>query len=480
MFDITTLNLVFPEIFLVLVSLVLLIIGVVKGNNYTYNIGFASIFSLLLICFYYLNYYNQGQVSIWYDAFVTNKFIIFSKILLLIASIIIILMLIDIARKDRLNINFEFPIIILLSLLGMMIMVSSNNFLSLYMGLELQSLSLYILAAIARDNSKSSEAGIKYFVLGALSSGLLLYGVSLIYGYSGTISFVKLSEILNHDNVNIAIIIGMVFIISAICFKLSAVPFHMWTPDVYQGAPTIVTALFAILPKIAMLSLFIRLMLECFGDLITKWQQIIIFVSAASMIIGSLGAIKQTNIKRIFAYSSIGHVGFILMGLAAASEAGIKSIIIYLFIYMTMTAGGFACLLMIKQRNILRDELYYLSGLSKSNPVLAFCLAILMLSMAGVPPMAGFFAKFYVFSASLSAKLYWLSIIGIISSVVATYYYLKIIKVMYFDDVMEAIDNEAYKEIKVTMFVATLFNIIFFLAPTSLINSAEVIAGVIF
>ena len=334
--------------------------------------------------------------------------------------------------RDLKSVKFEYPIIVLLSILGMFFMVSSNDLILFYLGLELQSLALYVLASIDRDNIKSSEAGVKYFILSALSSGLLLYGCSLIYGFTGSTNFVNIAS--STENFNVGSIFGMVFILVGLSFKVSAVPFHMWTPDVYQGAPTSVTSFFSVVPKVAGIAILIKFMYIPFREVLSEWQYILVFMSIASMILGALAAIGQTNIKRLMAYSSIGHIGYAIAGIAAGSENGFKSTLVYISIYVVMNIGAFACILLMKRDGKYIEEIQELSGVSKNHPLMSLGLLIILFSLAGVPPLAGFFAKFYIFMAVIESGMYTLAIVGLVTTVVSAFYYIRIIKVMYFDE----------------------------------------------
>jgi len=379
--------------------------------------------------------------------------------------------------------RFEYPILVVFATLGMMMMVSANDLISLYLGLEMQSLSLYVIAAFQRDDQRSTEAGLKYFVLGALASGLLLYGSSLIYGFAGTTNFDQLAALFNYASEagpGTGVIFGIVFIMAGLAFKVSAVPFHMWTPDVYEGAPTPVTAFFSVAPKIAALALFIRVMIGPFGDLLQQWQQIVAFVSIASMILGALTAINQRNIKRLMAYSSIGHVGYALIGLAVGDAAGIRGVLIYLAIYLVMNVGTFACILCMRRDDRMVEGIDDLAGLSKSHPMLAAALAIFMFSMAGIPPLAGFFGKLYVFLAAIEAELYTLAVIGVLTSVIAAFYYIRIIRVMYFDDIEESLDKPVERELRLVLAATGLFVMLFFLYPSPVLSSAATAAAALF
>jgi NADH-quinone oxidoreductase subunit N len=375
--------------------------------------------------------------------------------------------------------RFEYPVLILLASTGMMMMVSANDLIALYLGLELQSLSLYVLAAFKRDSGRATEAGLKYFVLGALSSGMLLYGASMIYGFAGSTNFAQIATALN-GQASIGLVVGIVFLSAGLAFKVSAVPFHMWTPDVYEGAPTPVTAFFAVAPKVAAMALFVRAILTPFGDIAHEWQQIIIVVSALSMLLGAFAAIAQTNIKRLMAYSSIGHVGYALIGLAAGTEEGVRGILIYLAIYLAMNVGTFACILCMRQKDQMVEGVSDLAGLAKTHPGMALLLAGFMFSLAGVPPLAGFFGKFYIFMSAINAGLYVLAVIGVLSSVVGAYYYLRIVKIMYFDEASEPLAKPVRGELGAVMTVTGLFTMLFFLWPAPLLSMAATAARSLF
>lgn len=471
---------IYPEIFLAISALFLLILGAFKGNEFSpkqTRLAMLSLFVTAGLVFYT----PDENVIIFTGQLLTNGFTKFCKILILGGSFVALYLSLGRYRENKEKRVCEFSVLVLLATLGMLFMVSANGFLSLYVGLELQSLALYVLAAIHRDDAKSSEAGLKYFVLGALSSGIILYGISLIYGFTGTVGFVQIRELYAAGgDLPVGALVGLVFLFAGICFKISAVPFHMWTPDVYEGSPMSVTAFFAVAPKIASIALFVRLALEPFSAFSDQWQQIIIFVSAASMVIGSLGAIQQTNIKRLIAYSSIGHVGFILLGLAAASEEGVKGILIYILIYATLSLGIFACIMMVNRRDGRSDDISTFSGLSKTKPVLAFAIAVIMFSMAGIPPFAGFFGKFFVILAAIQSELYVLSVIAVVSSVIAAFYYLKIVKIMYLDESVVPLDTALQPEHKHVAFVATVFNIFFVLGFTPIMVYAEEAAKWVF
>ena len=420
-----------PEIALAAGALLLLLIGVFSKNA---NRLVATLALLLVggaaIALFFIPLTSE---PIFNGAFIHDEFARFMKIATLIASAVAIVLAVGHGRHQSFG-RFEYPILIVTATLGMMVMISAHDLIALYIGLELQSLSLYVLAAIKRDSVRSTEAGIKYFVLGAMSSGLLLYGASLVYGMTGQTNFDGIAAALE-GGADTGLIFGLVFLLAGLAFKVSAVPFHMWTPDVYQGAPTPVTAFFAAAPKLAAMALLVRVVSQPFADVADEWQQVITFIAIGSMVLGAFAAIGQNNIKRLMAYSAIGHVGFILVGLAAGTEAGVQGVIIYLMIYLATILGTFACILAMRTSDGMVENISDLAGISKTNPVMAVILAALMFSLAGVPPLAGFFAKFYVFSAAIEAGLYPLAVIGVLASVVGAFYYLRVVKIMYFDDV---------------------------------------------
>jgi NADH-quinone oxidoreductase subunit N len=420
-----------PEIILAVGALALLMIGAFGGDRATPVVTGLSVALLVIAAVSLILMPAEGET--FNGAFILDGFARFMKVVTLIGSGVAIAMSVGYARAQKFE-RFEYPVLIVIATLGMMMMISANDLIALYLGLELQSLALYVVAAINRDSVRSTEAGLKYFVLGALSSGMLLYGASLIYGFTGQTTFDGIAAALEASGSSLGLIFGLVFLIAGIAFKISAVPFHMWTPDVYEGAPTPVTAFFAAAPKVAAMAMFIRVVIGPFEPVTPDWQQILSFISIASMLLGAFAAIGQHNIKRLMAYSSIGHMGFALVGLAAGNEAGVQGVIIYILIYMAMTLGAFACILAMRRRDGMVEEISDLAGLSKTNPIMAFMLAMILFSLAGIPPLAGFFAKFYVFLAAIQAGLYVLAVIGVLASVVGAYYYLSIIRVMYFDE----------------------------------------------
>ena len=423
----------FPEIALSIAIILLLLIGLFQSKNSFNNIN--SLSSLVLIFIGFLIFLNNDLNFANYKFFFTNSsFIQFFKILIIAGSFCTLIISKNYFTELKLN-RFEIPLLIMFSSLGMMVLISSNNLISMYLGIELQSLALYVVAAIKRDSLQSAESGVKYFILGALSSGILLYGCSLIYGFSGSTNFIEIQRnLFSINHLNLGLIFGLVFVLVGLGFKVSAVPFHMWTPDVYEGAPTSITAFFAIVPKVAAVAIIYRFCLEPFGNFYSEWSQIIIFLSITSMFLGAIAAIAQKNIKRLLAYSSIGHVGYILIGLAAANESGVKGVSIYMTIYVLMNIAIFAIILSLKYNNNFIEKISNFAGLNKQKPLTSLSIAIIMLSMAGIPPFAGFFGKFYIFIAALNANLILLAVLGVISSVISAFYYLKIIKVIYFDD----------------------------------------------
>ena len=463
----TNLALVFPEIFLSLSIMFLLILGVFKKNS-SKLIQNISLIILLITSVITLNETLGIQETLLFNSSVVIDYLSsFMKIVTLLAAFLVLVISSNYLKLLKIF-KIEYPILILSSVLGMMIMISSNDLIVFYMGLELQSLALYVLATFNRDQLKSSEAGLKYFVLSALSSGLLLYGCSLIYGFTGSTNFNIIANQLNSNEY--AITFGIVFILVGLAFKISAVPFHMWAPDVYEGSPTSVTLFFTMVPKIAALTVFIRFLYVPFLNLIDQWQMILIFLSIASMLFGAIAAIGQTNLKRLIAYSSIGHVGYTLAGVATGSNDGIQSSVIYITIYILMNLGLFSCLLMLKRNNKYFEDIEDLSGLSKNHPLMSLSLLVILFSLAGIPPLAGFFAKFYIFKSVLEQSMYFLAIVGLLSTVVAAFYYLRIIKIMYFDKEKEKYDTDHSLWLKFSLMFSTLLILIYFIFPSQLIE----------
>ncbi len=461
---------VVAEIVIAVSAMVLLLLGVVRKGIKVETVTKLSAIVLLIALAYTITWMG-GTATTFGGMFVLDGFAIFLKTLVLASAVAALLMSSRYLEDKQIN-AFEFPILMLTATLGMMMMVSASSLLSLYVGLELQSLSLYVLAAFNRNRVRSTEAGLKYFVLGAVSSGMLLYGISLVYGFTGTINFDALAGVLASEGDNIGVIIGMVFVLAGLAFKVSAVPFHMWTPDVYEGSPTPVTAFFAAAPKIAAMALLVRVTISTFPSLTGDWQIILTFLAIASMVLGAFAALVQTNIKRLMAYSSIGHIGFALVGLAAGTQQGVESVLVYMAIYATMTVGTFACILSMKKEGKYTEEIEDLAGLSKTSPKLAFALAIFMFSLAGIPLLAGFFGKWFVFMAAIDAGLYTLAIIGVLASVVGAYYYLRIVKLMYFDEPAPEFSAQTGVAKKYIILITAVIN-----SPFSLLLIAGLVAA---
>ena len=467
-----------PEIILAVGAMALLMAGVFRGSKSFNFISWLACALLAVDALFVWGYQSMPHTT--FDGlFTVNAFTTFLKTLILLGSILAIIMSQTYMRNEGIE-RFEFPVLIVLATLGMSMMVSASDLISLYIGIELQSLSLYVIAAFRRDSSRATEAGLKYFVLGALSSGMLLYGSSLIYGFTGTTNFHVLAEFVSSSAPSVGLIVGIAFLSAGLAFKVSAVPFHMWTPDVYEGAPTPVTAFFAVAPKVAALGLFVQAMLTAFPAIHDQWRQIIIFLSIMSMALGAVAAIAQTNIKRLMAYSSIGHVGYALIGLAAGTPDGVQGVLIYLSIYLAMNVGTFVCILSMRRKNGMVEEIADLAGLSRTRPKMALALAIFMFSLAGIPPLAGFFGKWYIFLSAINAHLYGLAIVGVIASVVGAYYYLRVIKIMYFDEAAEPFELLGDRMMSGLMFVAAVVTALFFVYPGPLVSSASVAASALF
>jgi NADH-quinone oxidoreductase subunit N len=464
-----------PEIFLVVAAMALLMFGVFREKSADIiNIAAIAVLGLAVVL---VLTGGAGRQEAFGGSLVIDTFARFMKVLTLFGSAVAIVLSVNFMKTEKIE-RFEYPILVLLATAGMMIMISANDLVALYMGLELQSLSLYVVAAIDRDKAKSSEAGLKYFVLGALSSGMLLYGASLIYGFTGSVSFPGIAAAVTAEP-GLGLIFGLVFLIAGLAFKVSAVPFHMWTPDVYEGAPTPVAAFFAAAPKVAAMALFIRAMLAPFPSILPDWQQILVFISIASMVLGAFAAIGQTNIKRLLAYSSIGHMGYALIGLAAGSPEGVQSVIIYMAIYLIMTLGSFACVLAMRRNGEQIETIADLAGLARTNGLHAFFLAVFMFSLAGIPPLAGFFAKYFIFMAAIKANLVTLAVIGVLASVVGAVYYIRIVKLMYFDEPAERFEPMV-AEVKAVVVLAGLFVLLFALFPQPLSSLAQAAAASLF
>ena len=465
-----------PEIFLALAAMALLMLGVFRGDRSTGLLCWLAVASFAVALLFVLQAPAERSVS-FAGMYVADSFTAFVKAMVLIASAAGLIMSMGYIRDEGMA-RFEYPVLFVLATLGMMMMISANDLIALYMGIELQSLALYVIAAFQRDSLRSTEAGLKYFVLGALSSGLLLYGCSLIYGFTGATGFDAIAAAMRaQEHAGIGLIAGIVFLCAGLAFKVSAVPFHMWTPDVYEGAPTPVTAFFAVAPKIAALALFMRALIVPFLAISADWQQIIIVISVASMLLGAFAAIWQDNIKRLMAYSSIGHVGYALIGLAAGSGEGVRGVLIYLAIYLAMNVGTFACILCMRRNTGMVEGVSDLAGLSKSNPMMALALAVFMFSMAGIPPLGGFFGKFYVFIAAVNAELYTLAVIGVLASVVGAFYYLRIVKVMYFDEPGEPFEGPMSVEMRAIIGLCGVFVVFFAFYTAPFVASAEIAAA---
>lgn len=474
-----------PEIFLALAAMTLLMVGVfqstatadgaLRASRLTSNLGVLSLVLALALVLTV-----SGAKLVAFDGlFISDPFATYVKVLILVASGFTLILAQGWLERQGAH-RFEYAVLVLFATLGMMMMVSASNFMALYIGLELQSLSLYVLAAFLRDDVRSTESALKYFVLGALASGLLLYGMSLVYGFGGAIDFDVVRAAIAGEG-SIGLVVGLVFITAGLAFKVSAVPFHMWTPDVYEGAPTPVTAFFAVAPKVAALALFMRVMMGPFGDLAAQWQQVIMTMAVLSMVLGSFGAIAQSNIKRMMAYSSIGHVGYALIGLAVADVSGVTGVLVYLTIYVFMNVGSFACIMAMRRGGRAVEHIYELGGLAKTHPGMAASLAVMMFSMAGIPPLAGFFGKLYIFLAAIEAGFYLIAVIGVLASVVSAYYYIRIIKVMYFDEPgIEPLDTPLPVTITAVLAVTSAVIVLFFAFPSPVIRAAEAAAQSLF
>ncbi|HYL33186.1 MAG TPA: NADH-quinone oxidoreductase subunit NuoN [Stellaceae bacterium] len=475
---------VLPEMFLGGAAMLLLLVGVYAGTRSVRLVSWLCVLALVVTLAILLQpVWSTGatarQVGL-FGMFVSDGLGVFTQTLVIIGSVLSLLIAMRFNEREGIA-RIEFPVLVLIATAGMMMMIAANDLIALYLGLELQSLALYVLAAFARDDVRSTEAGLKYFVLGAVASGMLLFGASMVYGFAGTTSFDSLAKLFAHGGGNgVGLITGIVFISVGLAFKVSAVPFHMWTPDVYEGAPTPVTAFFSVAPKIAALTLFLRVMLQPFGGLSADWQQIIWVISLASMAWGAFAAIAQSNIKRLMAYSSIGHVGYALIGLAAGSAAGVRGVLVYLAIYLFMNAGTFAVILCMRRDSKMVEGIDDLAGLSRTHPALALALAIFMFSLAGIPPLAGFFAKLYVFMAAINAGLPILAVLGVLTSVVGAYYYLRIVKVMYFDEPRGAFDRPFGGEVAMVVLVCAVIILFFIVWPGPLLNGADAVAATLF
>ena len=467
-----------PEVFLALSIMALLMIGVFRGDGHTRAIGWFAV-AVTVVAGIVVVGTSAGPGEAFGGMFIADAFSRYAKILALAGTALALILSISYIEQEDLA-RFEYPILILFACLGMMMMISANDLIALYIGLELQSLALYVLAAYRRDSLRSPEAGLKYFVLGALSSGMLLYGASLVYGFAGTTGFEGIAKAVGGSDPSFGVLVGLVFITAGLAFKVSAVPFHMWTPDVYEGSPTSVTAFFAIAPKIAAVALFVRVLVGPFAPIAAQWQQVVVLIAILSMVLGAFAAINQHNIKRLMAYSSIGHVGYMLVGLAAGTQAGVQGVLIYLAIYLAMTAGAFACILCMRVHGRMVNDIDDLAGLAQTRPLLALAMGVFMFSLAGIPPLAGFFGKFYVFLAAVEAGLYGLAVIGVLASVVAAFYYMRIVKLMYFDEPGESFDRLPGREVGFVLAGTGLFTAFFFIVPSPVLSAAATAAKSLF
>ncbi len=473
----TDLAVLTPEFVMVLGGMALMIGGVYAGDQWQRLLNWCAIALLLATAGLVLA--MQPRAIAFNGAFIADAFAEFVKVLVLIGAALVLFMGQDYVQRQHMA-RFEFSVLVVFSALGMMLMASAGDFIILYLSLELQSLALYVLAAFDRDNLRSTESGLKYFILGALSSGMMLYGISLIYGFGGAVSFAKVATLVHAGTVSVGLIFGLVFLISGLAFKVAAVPFHMWTPDVYEGAPTPITAYFSASPKIAAMALFVRAMVAPFAGAIQQWQQIIVLISILSMALGAVAAIGQTNIKRLMAYSSISNMGYVLIGLASGTAQGVEGVLLYLLIYLVTTIGTFACILAMRRGGHMVENIEDLAGLAQTQPGFAFVFAMLMFSLAGIPPLAGFFAKFYVFLAAINAGLYALAVIGVIASVIAAYYYLRIVKIIYFDEPAPSLDSAVGWSVASVITGSGIFTLFFILAAAPLVRGAGAAAQALF
>ena len=481
-FDWAEFALITPELIVLGGALLLLLFGAFRGPRATGGITLLSMIVMIAAAVYAWPSSGDGSITVFNDLIAIDNFTQFVKVMVLVSATLVLGMSYDWLMIGP-HKKFEYPVLVLLSTAGMMVLVSANDLLTLYLGLELSSLALYVLAAYDRDNAVSSEAGVKYFVLGALSSGMLLFGASLVYGYTGTTNFSAMAELFSatedaQASVAYGAIVGMVMLVVALCFKISAVPFHMWTPDVYQGAPTPVTMLFATAPKIAAMAIFIRLLMDPFSNMLPDWQNILAIVSVASMMVGAFGALTQTNIKRLLAYGSIGHIGYMLIGLAAGTPDGIKGVLVYFALYLFMSVGTFGFVLFMRRAGEQVEDISDLAGLSKTSPRGALFMLLMMFSMAGIPPLAGFFGKFFIFLSAIQSELYVLAVIGVLTSVIAAFYYLKIIKIMYFDEPVLGLERGVPLFSQAVLLICALVTALFFLYPAALLDAAQNAVGV--
>lgn len=463
------LGFILPELWLAAAGMGLLMLGVFVRCDAARAVFWLAV--LVLAAAGVLVQRQAGPEEIFGGLVIVDAFSVFMKTLVVAGTVLVLAMSREVIRREGVD-RFEYPVLVVFAVLGMFIMISANDLLSLYVGLEMQSLALYVCAAFQRDDLRSSEAGLKYFVLGAVASGMLLYGCSVVYGFAGTTSFTALASLLTGSGVSPGIVTGLVFVAAGLAFKISAVPFHMWTPDVYEGAPTPVTAFFSVAPKVAAMALLLRVMTGPFAGLFEQWQQIVVLLAVASMLLGAIGAIGQSNIKRLMAYSSIGHAGFALVGLAAGNAAGVRGVAIYMAIYVAMSVGAWGCILTMRRQGARTESIADLAGLSQNHPRLALCFAVFMFSLAGIPPLAGFFGKFYVFMAAIDASLYVLAVIAVLASVVAAFYYIRVVKIMYFDEPGEAFDRPPGREIWPVIAVTAAFTLLFFVYTGPLLDGA--------
>jgi NADH-quinone oxidoreductase subunit N len=466
-----------PEVLLAVGVMLLILIGAYRGEKGFSLVDEMAVGILGLAILAILLSSKQVDAPAFDGAFIDDAFSHFLKALTLVGAMASVLLSVDWLQRNGLE-KFEYPVLVMLSTLGMMLLISANNLIALYLGLELMSLALYVMAAFARDDGRASEAGLKYFVLGALSSGMMLYGSSLLYGFSGTVSFAGIAQAVT-EQPPVGVIFGLVFLLAGLAFKMSAAPFHMWTPDVYEGAPTPVTTFFASAAKMAAVAITARVVITAFPAITTQWRQIVVFLAIASTLLGAFAAIGQNNIKRLMAYSSIGHMGFALIGLAAGNEAGVKGVIVYLAIYLVMTLGSFAAILAMRIQGKNVENISDLAGLSRTNGLMAFFLAMLMFSLAGIPPLAGFFAKYYVLLAAVDAGLYPLAVVGVLASAVAAFYYLRVVKVMYFDEPAPGFDRSPLA-VRAVLAASTISVLGFWLYPAPIMEAATAAAKSLF
>ena len=465
-----------PEIVLACCGMAILVIGVLRKSESAMLCTMLALGALLLTAVLVVQGATGGA---YHGLFVADAFSAFIKVLIIAGSALAVIVSLDYNEREHIG-RFEFPVLIVFCTVGMMLMASASSLMTLYVGLELQSLSIYVLASFKRDDVRSSEAGLKYFVLGALASGLLLYGISLVYGFTGSMSFPQIaSAIAGPDGASSGLIIGIVFVIAGLAFKVSAVPFHMWTPDVYEGAPTPVTSFMGTAPKVAAMALLLRALVSPFGHELAQWQSVIVLVSIASMLLGSFAAIGQTSIKRLMAYSSIGHMGYALIGLAAGTPAGIRGTLVYLVTYVFMNVGAFACIIAMRRNGRSLERISDLSGLGRTDGALAMALAVFMFSMAGIPPLSGFFGKLYVFLAAVQQGMWTLAVIGVLTSVVGAVYYIRVVKVMYFDAAEAPFDARS-PALSFVAAASALFTAFFFLFPAPVLAAADAAAKVLF